>query len=136
MCRLRARSRKTFGLRQRISGRLSCARVFGNFLRLTAGSQRINGQGLPHGGFRSGVACGSTAAKLRSFTIATAAGTMDVQNGAFQAYQKLLGSVGDGGALTFQPIIWIVTAPVATRGLRGTLDLARDARRARADDES
>lgn len=109
---------KTFGLQQCTPTGADCTSVFGNFPNSPAGSERIHGETILYTAFQPGVAYGSAANKLVTFTINTDGNRVYVYNANFQdtarAYPKLLPSTSDGTTLTFQtfqPIVWVVTAP-------------------------
>ncbi len=109
---------KTFGLQQCNADGTNCTSVFGNFLTAPAGNEKIHGQDTPYTAFQPGVAFGSATQKLVTISIHTGGNKVYIYNATFQdtarAYPKLLPSARGNGTLTFQtfqPIVWVVTAP-------------------------
>lgn len=109
---------KTFGLQQCNSDGSNCTSVFGNFPNSPAGTEKIKGNEVPYTGFQPGVAYGSATNKLVTISINTGGNKVYIYNANFQntaqAYPKLLPSTSADGVLTFQtfqPIVWVVTAP-------------------------
>jgi len=112
---------KTFGLQQCNADGTTCTSVFGNFPNAPAGSEKIHGQETPYTAFQPGVAYGTATQKLVTISIHTGGSKVYVYNATFQdtarAYPKLLPSTSSNGTLTFQtfqPIVWVVTAPAGT----------------------
>jgi len=112
---------KTFGLQQCNADGTNCTSVFGNFPTAPAGNEKIHGQDTPYTAFQPGVVFGSATQKLVTISIHTGGNKVYIYNATFQdtarAYPKLLPSARGNGTLTFQtfqPIVWVVTAPART----------------------
>jgi len=112
---------KTFGLQQCNADGTNCTSVFGNFPTSPAGNEKIHGQDTPYTAFQPGVTFGSATQKLVTISIHTGGNKVYIYNATFQdtarAYPKLLPSARGNGTLTFQtfqPIVWVVTAPART----------------------
>jgi len=112
---------KTFGLQQCNADGTTCTSVFGNFPTAPAGNEKIHGQDTPYTAFQPGVAFGSATQKLVTISIHTGGNKVYIYNATCQdtarAYPKLLPSTRGNGTLTFQtfqPIVWVVTAPAGT----------------------
>jgi hypothetical protein len=112
---------KTFGLQQCNPDGTDCTSVFGNFPNSPAGTEKIAGRTYPYTAFQPGVMFGSATNKLVTITVNTGGNKVYIYNANFQtttqAYPKLLPSTSNGSTLTFQtfqPIVWVVTAPASS----------------------
>lgn len=117
---------KTFGLQECNTDATGCTSEFGNFPNSPAGTERIHGQtidytaGHPLPDTAGNTNFGTPANKLVTITTQTGANQVYVYNAnnttTASAYPKLLPSTSDGSSLTFQtfqPIVWVETAPTS-----------------------
>jgi hypothetical protein len=118
---------KTFGLQECNTDATGCTSELGNFPNSTGGTEKIHGQTIDYTGFQSmpDAATGNTnfgTAKHKLVTITTQTGANKVyvynanNTSTAAAYPVKLDSTSDGSTLsfqTFQPIVWVETAPTS-----------------------
>jgi hypothetical protein len=120
---------KTFGLQECNTDATGCTSELGNFKNSPAagGTEKIHGQTINYTGYQAmpDAATGNTNFgdadnKLLTITARTGANKVYVYNAnnttTVTAYPKLLPSTSNGSTLsfqTFQPIVWVETAPTS-----------------------
>ena len=117
---------KTFGLQECNVDYTGCTSVFGNYANSPSGSEKIRGRVVPYSAFQSlgstpnnegNTTFGTAKNRLVTITTNTTAATVYVYNAnntaTASASPRLLPSSNDGTPLTFQPIVWTLTAPTS-----------------------